>query len=100
LRLNDLASADAAKLKVSDTDKLMQPGLGLERYLKINGEWMAYRIQDVDWEKGEVRVRRGQRGTTKASHPSGSWIYIGSPSSLQMRLPVYRDRYVIREERR
>ncbi len=100
MRLTELAAVEGPRIKVSDPDKLMQPGLGRQRFLKVNGEWMSYTLRDVDWEKSEVRVRRGARGTKKAAHASGSWVYVGTPSSLQMRLPVYRDKYVLREERR
>jgi len=100
LRLTDMVPADEMRLKVDDPDKLMQPNLGRQRWLKVDAEWMAYELGDVDWEKKEVRVRRGQRGTQKMGHESGAWIYVGAPSQLQMRLPVYRDVYVLREEQR
>ena len=98
LRLTEMVPADAMRLKVDDTDKLMQPNLGNQRWLKVGAEWMAYELGDVDWEKGEVRVRRGQRGTQKMAHESGAWVYVGAPSQLQMRLPVFRDQYVLRDE--
>jgi len=99
LRILEPLTADASKLKVSDTDILLQPNLGRERWLKIDGEWMSYDVRDVNWERKEVRVRRGGRGTKKSTHDTGAWAYVGTPSRLQMRLPIFHDRYVVREGR-
>ncbi len=90
---------DTVEVPVNETDTLLGLDFGKDRWLKIDGEWMSYELRDVDWEKKEVRVRRGRRGTKKTTHESGAWVYVGAPSTLQMRLPVYRDQYVLREGR-
>jgi len=71
---------------------------GKDRWIKIDSEWMHYRITDVDHIKRMVRVRRGMRGTKKSSHSSGAWVYVGQPNSLEIRLPVFRDRSLQLEE--
>ena len=95
--LQEGVGADAVILKVADTDTLMQPNLGTVRWLKVDAEWMSYELRDVNFSKGEVRVRRGRRGTKAVPHESGAWCYVGTPAALQMRLPVFRDDYVLRE---
>jgi prepilin-type N-terminal cleavage/methylation domain-containing protein len=95
LYLREDISADDTRIKVNDTDVLMQPNLGTDRWLKVGREWMRYRVRDVDYVGKTVRVARGQRGTKKRAHRSRDWGYVGLPSRLQMRLPVYLDRYVL-----
>lgn len=99
-RLTDPLAADAVKILVTDTDPLLQPNLGKERWLKVGTEWMGYDVRDVDWEKKEVRVRRGQRGTKALSHPVDAWGYVGQPSTLEIEMPVFRDRFVREKEGR
>ncbi|MDF1701802.1 MAG: prepilin-type N-terminal cleavage/methylation domain-containing protein [Planctomycetota bacterium] len=98
--LREGCGSDDTVLKVGDTDILMQPNRGKIRWLKVDAEWMQYELRDVDYAKGQVRVRRGMRGTKKVAHETGAWCYVGTASELQMRLPVFRDGYVLREERR
>jgi hypothetical protein len=97
LRLATGLDAEQNMVRVSETDTLLQPNLGVERWLKIDGEWMSFEVRDVNWDRREVRVRRGRRGTKKTTHDAGAWVYVGAPSALQMRLPVYRDHYVVKE---
>jgi hypothetical protein len=87
-------AAEASEVAVSDPDLLLGIDLGKERWLKIDGEWMQFEARDVDYQRRKVRVRRGMRGTTKAAHNSGAWVYIGRPSMLEVRLPVFRDRTI------
>lgn len=98
--LREGVGVDEKILKVGDTDTLMQPNLGKVRWLKVGTEWMSYELRDVNFGKGEVRVRRGQRGTKAVAHESGAWCYVGTPAELQMRLPVFRDTYVRRGNER
>ena len=98
--LTEGAGADSQVLKISDPDILLRPNLGKIRWIKVGGEWMSYELRDVNYGKREVRVRRGRRGTQKVAHENGAWCYVGTPANLQMRLPVFRDGYVLREERR
>ena len=92
MMLTRTLSTDTTDVEISDPDVVMALNLGKERWLKIDAEWMQYDRADVDYEKRTVRVRRGMRGTTKTSHASGAWVYVGMPNDLQMRLPVFRDR--------
>lgn len=98
--LREGVGADDTVLKVGDVDILMQPNRGRIRWIKVDAEWMSYELRDVDYQKGEVRVRRGRRGTKPVPHDSGAWCYVGTGATLQMRLPVFRDGYVLRGEGR
>lgn len=98
LRLRENVPADALRIKVTDTDPLLATNLGKRRFLKIGSEWMEYSLADVDYIKNEVRVRRARRGTKAAVHVADSWCYVGLPAHLEVRLPVYRDRFVKRKE--
>lgn len=99
--LRAACTADDTILKVGDVDILMQPNRGKERWLKVDSEWMSYTLRDVNYQKREVRVRRGMRGTKKDTHEAGAWCYVGTPAMLQMRLPVSREpEFVVREGRR
>ena len=100
LRLQEGCTVDQTEIVVGNTDLLMQPNLGKERWIKIDREWMQYEVRDVDYTTGKVRVRRGMRGTKKEPHSAGDWCYIGTVSTLEMRLPMFRDTYVLREENR
>ncbi len=95
--LREGCSADETMLKVSNTDILMQPSLGKDRWMKIDNEWVHYELRDVDFAKGQIRVRRGMRGTKKVAHDSSAWCYVGTPATLEMRLPVFHDGFVVRE---
>ena len=94
MRLMEDIPANATEIVISDPDLLLGLDMGKERWLKVNGEWMQYGTRDVDYQRRKVRVRRGMRGTTKTAHASGSWVYVGLPNSLEVRLPVFRDRTI------
>ncbi|MDA1194622.1 MAG: prepilin-type N-terminal cleavage/methylation domain-containing protein [Planctomycetota bacterium] len=98
MTLREGVGAEDSVLKVSDADILMKPNLGKSRWIKVAGEWMEYELRDVDFAKREVRVRRGMRGTKKVPHSVGDWAYVGAPATLDVRLPVYRDDYVVRRD--
>lgn len=82
---------DDVRLAVERLDPLRGPGPPL-RFLKVEGEWMAYDSRRIDVDKREVPVERGQRGTTRAGHEAGADVYVGQGSTEVMRLPVWRDR--------
>lgn len=91
--MGDLGTS-TVEVPVTETDTLLGLDLGKERWLKIDSEWMRYQARDVDHVKRIVRVRRGMRGTKKASHTSGAWVYVGQPNELEIKLPVFRDRSI------
>lgn len=98
LSLREAVDDSTGLLSIDDPDILLRPGLGKDRWLKVEGEWMSYSTSGVDYAKKKVRVQRGQRGTKKQSHSSGSWVHVGESSQREMRLPVYRDRFTLPKE--
>lgn len=64
-----------------------------DRFLKIDGEWIAYRVSKVDAIGGKITgVERGQRNTKKSSHEGGADVYVGLESRRDVRL-LSRDHY-------
>jgi hypothetical protein len=98
-RLTSACTVDQTEVAVSDLDSLVDPNLGKERWMKIDREWVQYEARDVDYQRGIVRVRRGMRGTKKEAHPSGAWCYVGTPSTLPMRLPMFHDKWVVEKDK-
>jgi prepilin-type N-terminal cleavage/methylation domain-containing protein len=98
--LREGCSADETMLNVGNTDLLLQPSLGKDRWMKVDNEWMHYEVRDVDYAKGRIRVRRAMRGTKKVAHDASAWCYVGTPATLEMRLPVFHDGFVVREGNR
>ncbi len=96
-RLREPVAPDAVRIKVTNTDPLLVTNLGKQRFIKIGSEWLEYTLNDVDYTKNEVRVRRGRRGTKATAHQADSWCYVGLPAKLEIRLPVYRDHFVKRD---
>jgi hypothetical protein len=99
LSLQEAVDDSTGLLSIDDPDILLRPGLGRDRWLKVEGEWMSYTTSGVDYVKKMVRVQRGQRGTKKASHPSGSWVHVGESAQREVRLPVFKDRFTLPKER-
>ncbi len=97
-RTLDVLNTEDRELRVHDVDFLIRPGPDKIRYLKIGSEWMRYHVDDVEYQAKKVRVHRAQRGTSKFLHKEGSWIYIGNPFTRDMRLPVTRDRFVVKKQ--
>ena len=86
------------ELRVHDIDLLIRPGPDQIRYLKIGAEWMRYHVDDVNYKEKKVRVHRAQRGTSKRLHKAGSWIFLGNAFTRDVRLPVWRDAFVVKKQ--
>ncbi|MCP5066457.1 MAG: prepilin-type N-terminal cleavage/methylation domain-containing protein [bacterium] len=98
LSLREAVDGNTGLLSIDDPDILLRPGLGRDRWLKVEGEWMSYTTSGVDYVKKKVRVQRGKRGTKKQSHPSGAWVHVGESSQREIRMPVYFDRFTLPKE--
>lgn len=95
-RLRTAVGKTASEIQLANVDKLLAPGLGRDRYLKIGTEWMRYRTVGVDYEKRTVRVERGMRGSKAVGHVGDEWVYLGLSSSSELKLPVYKDRFTLK----
>ena len=79
------------KIRVAHPRMLLGPGPSI-RYLKVDGEWMSYRVNRVNPVTGEVPVERGQRNTPAMSHDSDAYVYLGLGEARDVRL-LFRDRF-------
>jgi prepilin-type N-terminal cleavage/methylation domain-containing protein len=92
-RIND----DDRALTVLHPTRLTGPGPD-DRMLKIDGEWIGYRVSKVDAISGKITgIDRGLRDTKKASHDPGADVYVGLDSRRDVRL-LARD-YYAREDK-
>ncbi len=77
---------DDRSITVLHPMRLTGPGPD-DRFLKVDGEWIGYRVSKVDAISGTIRgVERGLRNTRKASHSSAADVYVGLESRRDVRL--------------
>lgn len=81
--IEDLTDS-ATMARVNTTRDLPEPP-GLVR---INGEWMEYRSRDFS---AVGLSKRGQRGTTKATHATGSEVMFGETFTRTIYLPIRQE---------
>jgi len=88
---------DDRSIIVLHPTRLTGPGAD-DRMLKIDGEWIGYRVSKVDGISGKITgVVRGLRNTKKSSHDDGADVYVGLDSRRDVRV-LSRD-YYAKEER-
>jgi hypothetical protein len=80
VHLREAVAGDATTIRVTNTDPLLQPGLGHERWLRIGSEWMQYHMPDVNKDEQEVRVRRSLRGIRAQAHGPSATCRVGAPT--------------------
>lgn len=96
--LTESVGTDERSIRVAFPRALAQPGPD-ERFLKVDGEWMSYRVSRVDTVTGRIPVERGARDTVKAPHDSDAEVYVGLGESRDLRL-LYHDRFAREGTRR
>jgi prepilin-type N-terminal cleavage/methylation domain-containing protein len=91
--LSEGINTSADEISVADVAPFTGPGPE-DRWLKVDGEWMAYDVGRVRVAQRTIPVRRGQRGTVAASHEGDADVYVGLTSRRTVRL-LYRDLYAV-----
>ncbi len=92
--LAEALSPEDKRVALVSVDPLYAPGPEV-RWLKVEGEWMATTLQQIDPNERRVVVVRGQRGTKATAHDPGAPVFVGSTVSTEVPM-VYKDRYVPR----
>jgi prepilin-type N-terminal cleavage/methylation domain-containing protein len=66
-----------------------------DRWLKVDGEWMRYRLKEDNPNPltGSVDVQRGQRGVKGVAHDAYAPVYVGTSYRQDIRLRMTRDAY-------
>ncbi len=64
-----------------------ESSLSIEKFLKIDGEWMRV----LDASGPEIKVERGVRGTAKLGHSAGARVRVGRTFERVVDIPVYRE---------
>lgn len=95
--LADSVGAEVQTIRVANARAITAPGPN-DRYLKVDGEWMRYRVSGVNAALGSVRVERGVRNTLAAPHDAEADVYVGLGESRDLRL-LFRDRYARKTKR-
>jgi prepilin-type N-terminal cleavage/methylation domain-containing protein len=96
-RLVDPIGDKDLRVRLSDVNPILGAGAE-ERWLKVGTEWMRTLVTRVDVDKGEVLVERGVRGTRAGPHSAGDWVYVGQAATIEIELPVWRDRFARKED--
>jgi prepilin-type N-terminal cleavage/methylation domain-containing protein len=99
--LRENVDATGTRIKVMDPNPLVATRAQTqsdERWLKIEGEWMRYRLSaaNPDLLTGELVVERGKRGTKAASHSANARVYVGLGYHQEVRLRMSRDAFAKR----
>jgi prepilin-type N-terminal cleavage/methylation domain-containing protein len=97
-RLSDVVDDTSGKIVVLDTGPLFALRGAIEgedRFLKVDAEWMRYRVtsDNPSPQTGGVELKRGQRLTKAVPHEPMAPVYVGTTYRQELRLRMMRDAY-------
>lgn len=100
--LAEAVDAQSTQVRVLDANPLLAfraRGENETRWVKIDGEWMTYRVTSTspDALTGLVQLERAKRGTKAATHVAGAPVFLGTPYRQEVRLRMSRDAYARKE---
>ena len=88
------AVLDGSPLLVRRVEPLFRPG-PLERFLKVDAEWMSVNAEATDFAEKRITVGRGKRMTKAVEHRVDEPVYFGYPVTTDVSL-LFKDRYARR----
>ena len=85
------ATVDERRIVLSDVEPLFRPG-PIERFLKVDSEWMSVNVSGTDYAERRVTVGRGMRMSKPVEHKVDEPVYFGHPVTTDVTL-LFKDRY-------
>ena len=85
---------DEKRIVLEQVGLLLRPG-PIDRWLKVDSEWMKTAYDLVDSAEGRVTVERGQRGSPAREHLASAPVYVGASVASDVVL-LGKDRYARR----
>ena len=82
---------DDRRVALTDVEPLFRPG-PLERFIKVDSEWMSVNAEATDFDEKRVTVGRGKRLTKAVEHRVDEPVYFGYPVTTDVTL-LFKDRY-------
>jgi len=87
-------SAEDRRIVLDNIEPLFRPG-PIERYMKVDAEWMSVSIEGGDYAEKRVAVVRGRRLTKAVEHKADEFVWFGHPIRTDVTL-LFKDRYARR----
>ncbi len=85
---------DDRRVVLTSIEPLFRPG-PLERFIKIDAEWMSVNAEATDFGEKRITVGRGKRMTKAVEHRVDEPVYFGYPVTTDVTL-LFKDRYARR----